>query len=104
MNEHGREVLRQAALERVPQAYGAYVSEDGRSYCAMGVLSKYIQEQKQVDFWEALDKYVYPEFGITNNELAKCSVCPEYFHNEETLITHLNDDHALDFLAIANKL
>lgn len=86
-------------MDGVPQAFGGFVRGD--ALCALGVLGRAI----------GLDLRgccVYPstiddQFALVQRE-RRCPVCGATTIHEGHLIAHLNDEHRLDFLAIANKL
>lgn len=104
MNERGRDVLRQAALDGVKQCKGGYMKFDhGPSYCALGIfVRKHPSVMPGCEDWDRLMRY----YGIAPYETGTvtCEICGETSMGEEGLIVHLNDEHDLDFLAIANKV
>lgn len=102
MNELGRDKLRAAALAGVPQIKEKLYWGAGR--CAIGVLTDVGETwNENENIHQRLDlvgisSYPGPERSYV------CSLCDRGFKAEALLIIHLNDDHELDFLAIANKL
>ena len=94
MNQHGRDVLRKAAMDGIPQIKGHIATPDG--YCAFGVLEKAMIESS-TNLW-LTDLY------SLSYEAVVCPVCNVSSHGESNLIMHLNDLHDMDFLGIAEKM
>lgn len=104
MNERGREVLRQAALDGIPQVTGSYHTMD--AYCGVGVLGKAmgldLSACTYMELNAALAK-INIHFDLVQ-DWTECPLCLEITADQMILITHLNDTHKLDFLGLANKL
>jgi hypothetical protein len=100
VRQEARDALRQAALKGIPQIIGR--THEGLGRCALGVIE---------------------DAGISRMDLdspvTSCHLCgatktwsidkndPENWfpiEAENSLIVHLNNDHGLDFLAIAEKM
>lgn len=90
MNELGRDKLREAALKGVRQIKGRFKDDKG-GMCALGVLGMKVGMNER-----KYDLKIGPDLP--------CELCHRICDNEAKLIIHLNDDHDLDFLAIANKV
>ena len=104
MKAWAREVLIQAALDGVPQAFGTIEQEraDGTvARCARGVLQaavygRWSEGAAGLDWPIAT---TYPDH--------RCPECGREFHAtaaEWQLVNHYNDDHHFDFLTIAQKM
>lgn len=99
MNDLARERLREAALKGVPQIKGMYRDPFG-GRCALGVLDQ--EGRLSTTSWQALTEFQV-RLGLSD-ELRGCPECGKGPYTEPGLILHYNDDHDMDFLAIANKL
>lgn len=97
MNELARDALRKHALMGTKQIRGSLKSEEG-GLCALGVLAAESPLAISVSS-NSFDSY----WGLTPKSQS-CPICGGPGISECWLIVHLNDDHKLDFLAIANKL
>jgi len=97
MNAAGREALREAALSGVKQARGQMHDGYG-GHCGLGVLELSMLSDSWWDLLETFD---------LDRPVSRCHLCPAVFseHADETaLVAHLNDEHFLDFLGIAEKM
>jgi hypothetical protein len=112
MNSKGREVLLRAALTGQAQAFGVMreLRPDGSvALCAMGVL---YDELRAAGIPVRDERVTIHPFGMgfLGQSLGRTPRCPEcrrhfdQWMNEAALVHHLNDDHRLDFIGIANKL
>lgn len=101
MNERGVEVLVSAAMRGVKQIKGSLAHNDAR--CGHGVL----REALGFDLSERL-RQIEPEYlsayGFDLSTERVCAECGEVLANEVGYLTHLNDEHDYDFLALARKL
>jgi len=104
MNDLARGKLVEAALNGVPQIRATYQSSDG--LCGLGVLGYRLAMGREAI--QALDR----EMGL-DLQIASCPECGEKWTAEPAtivfsigrhLVTHLNDDHHMDFLTIARKM
>ena len=102
MNEAGRNALRQAALRGVKQIIGNY-SDTAGGRCALGVLADAHRNAMYHDF---------RPFGL-HVLIGACPLCGATTISgqqkfpiaaEHHLVAHMNDDHHLDFLGIAEKM
>lgn len=100
MNQRGRDVLIQAALEGRPQwrSHSKHPSSaEYDSTCAMLLLMR-LSPQSFLSLYGMMK-----DFGLSSDP-QRCPVCDQGCRTEFALGVHLNDDHGFDFLTIANKM
>jgi hypothetical protein len=91
-----RERLREAAVAGVRQIHGGRLDGHG-GRCAMGVLVEPHPLLKS----RPLGQIIGPRSIV--GDWAVCPMCA-VMGDEEFLVIHLNDEHRLDFLGIAEKM
>lgn len=124
-NALARDVLIQAALAEVPQAFGGLhvvnhlISESSKvrltldrqvSHCALGVLHLHYHGCREdealrcaVTRGGSICPSAIDHFGLELDEISElCELCPPEA-DESHSVMHYNDDHKLDFLTIARK-
>lgn len=99
MNAKGVEVLTKAAMDGVRQIRGAFADADG-GRCALGVLADAAGVTYDGDYI-LHGVRLQREYGLDRD--TQCPECgtrvPGY-----GIVSHLNDEHGIDFLGIARKL
>ena len=88
MRQRAKDVLRAAALSGVRQLRGKMFDAQG-GRCAAGLLVDLCPEELT---------------HLLHAPATTCELCGQPMRSEGYLMLHLNDWHALDFLAIAEKL
>ena len=118
-------IFKQKILD-IPQAFGSFVDDDGKKYCAVSAIIKYlgydmfsssintakVQNDKNKaklelitsDILEVLEDFA-PGTGIIKNPLKCFCSKPDYYsYSLITLLLHLNDYHEMTFMQIGNWL
>jgi hypothetical protein len=111
-------------LVDTPQAFGSFYDENGKKYCALSVLARFLGydiatskkirgENPNVSAEESIPGDILEtieNFGLSCNpdaSLPSCFCCskPNYYYRSLiTLLVHLNDYHTMTFREIGNWL